>query len=100
MAVHFEVDIQRLNHDIERAKVCLKFLNSNLNSMFGEIKELDAMWDGQANQAFNIQFNNDYEMMKTVCTNLQKLIESLEYARAEYIKCEQQVGSAVRSMKF
>ena len=100
MAVHFEVDIQRLNHDIERARVCHKFLNDNLNTMFGEIKELDAMWDGQANNAFNIQFNNDYEMMKTVCSNLNKLIESLEYAKAEYLKCEQQVGSAVRSMKF
>ncbi|MBQ7203377.1 MAG: WXG100 family type VII secretion target [Eubacterium sp.] len=100
MAVQFEVNVQQLTHDIERARGCLRYLNNNLNSMFGEIKELDTMWDGTANDAFNIQFNNDYEMMKDVIKNLRKLIESLEFAKSEYIKCENQVGSAIRALKF
>ena len=68
--------------------------------MFDEIKELDSMWDGTANNAFNVQFQNDYEMMQEVCRNLKRLIDSLEFSKREYIKCEQQVDSAVRSMKF
>lgn len=100
MAVQFEVNIQKLNSDIDRARGCLKYLNDNLKSMFGEIKELDSMWDGKANEAFNVQFNSDYEMMLDVCKNLQKLIESLEYSKQEYIKCENQVASAIGSMKI
>ena len=100
MATQFEISIQKLNTDIARAKGCVNYINTNLKTMFGEITELDAMWDGTANNAFNIQFKNDYEMMQDVCKNLKRLIESLEFSKQEYIKCEQQVGSAIRSMKF
>ncbi len=100
MATQFEVDVQRLNTDIERAKGSLNYIKSNLKIMFGEIKELDSMWDGKANNAFNIQFNNDYEMMQSVCKNLESLISALETSRQDYIKCENQVASAIRSMKF
>jgi uncharacterized protein YukE len=68
--------------------------------MFDEIRELDTMWDGEANNAFNVQFANDYDMMLEVIKELRALIDSLEFSRNEYVRCENQVSAAINSMKF
>lgn len=100
MATSFEVNLSNLNSDINNARHSLDYIEKNIKGMFDEIKELDAMWDGDANDAFNVQFNSDYEMMLDVCKNIEKIIVSMEFAKQEYAKCENSVSSAVRAMKF
>lgn len=100
MAVNFEVNLTNLNSDINSARQNLSYIENNIKSMFDEIKELDTMWDGEANESFNVQFNSDYQMMLDVCKNIERIISSMEFAKQEYSKCENSVSSAVRAMKF
>lgn len=100
MATNFEVNLSNLNSDINNARHSLDYIKKNIKGMFDEIKELDAMWDGDANDAFNVQFNSDYEMMLDVCKNIEKVIASMEFAKQEYTKCENSVSSAVQAMRF
>lgn len=100
MATNFEVNLSTLSSDINNARHSLDYIRKNVKGMFNEIKELDAMWDGDANAAFNVQFNSDYEMMLEVCKNIEKLINSMEFAKQEYARCENSVSSAVQAMRF
>lgn len=100
MAVNFEVNLDNLNVDINNARHSLEYIKNNIKRMFDEIKELDAMWDGEANESFNIQFNSDYEMMLDVCKNIERNINSMEFAKQEYAKCENSISSAVQALKF
>lgn len=100
MAVNFEVNLSNLSSDITNARSNLEYIKKNIKGMFDEIRELDAMWDGEANNAFNVQFKSDYEMMQDVCKNIEKILNSMEFAKQEYAKCESSVSSAVRAMKF
>ena len=99
MAVNFEINIQSLNADISRIEGNLNFINNNLKAMFDEIAQLDAMWDGSANEAFNVQFKSDYEMMIQVCKNLKALLESMQNARDTYLKCESNVSSEISKIR-
>ncbi|MDD6729104.1 MAG: WXG100 family type VII secretion target [Eubacteriales bacterium] len=100
MAQQFEVDLSRLNSDIDNAKRSLDYMTKNLKTMFDELKALDATWDGEANEAFNIQVNSDYEFMQDVCKNLSSLIASMEKAKTEYRKSESNVTAAIRALRF
>lgn len=100
MAVNFEVNLSNLNSDINNAHNSLNYIKKNIKGMYDEIKELDSMWDGEANDAFNVQFNSDYEVMLDVCKNIEAIINSMEFAKQEYTKCEGSISSAVQAMKF
>lgn len=100
MAADFEISLSNLDRDISNMRSELEFIRKNIKRMFDEIGELDAMWDGEANDAFNVQFHSDYEMMLNVCKNIEKIILSMEFARQEYAKCENSISSAVQGMRF
>ncbi|MDD6619665.1 MAG: WXG100 family type VII secretion target [Eubacteriales bacterium] len=100
MAKEFEVDVQRLGNDVEDARQNLQFLQSNLNKMFSDLQELDTMWDGDANEAFKVQVEVDREFMTDVCKNLKRILDSMDFAKAEYNRSENSVLSAVRSLRF
>lgn len=100
MATNFEINVNKLGSDVGTAKEKLTYIEQNISRMFSEIKELDAMWDGAANNAFNVQFNADYEMMKQVCSDINRLIGSMEYSKNQYQSCESQISSAINALRF
>lgn len=100
MAKEFEVNLSQLRTDIDNARQNLNYIQTNLKSMFAELKELDATWDGEANEAFNVQINTDHEFMQEVCKSLNSLIDSMDNARNEYKKSESNVSSAIRALRF
>lgn len=100
MAKSFEVNLQQLHTDTQNAGQSLKYMQSNLKTMFDELKALDATWDGEANNAFNAQVNADYEFMQQVCKNLSALIKAMESSQNEYRKSEANVSSAIRALRF
>ena len=70
-----------------------------LKNMFQEIQTLNSMWKGAANQAFNVQFAQDYSTMEELISMMKQYAESLEYAAAEYETCENQVLETVRTLR-
>ncbi len=99
MAINeIEMNTSTLAGDIESLESLVTDLESQMKKMFGSITELDRMWDGPANAAFNQQFQIDYQSCEEMCRVLRELIGSLKYAREEYDKCEQNIDTVIRSI--
>lgn len=94
------VDTSVLSGDIQELRTALGAVRSQLNDMFGQITELDAMWDGPANAEFTRQFGIDHENAENMCKTVESLIECMEYARDQYNSCEDEVNSKVASIQI
>lgn len=89
------VDTSALYGDIQELREALSAVRSQLSDMFGQIAELDAMWDGPANAEFDRQFGMDHENAENMCKTVESLIECMEYARNQYNSCENEVNDIV-----
>lgn len=94
------VNTDTLASDIAELSTTLGTARKMLDDMFLQIQELDAMWDGPANEEFNRQFVNDHENAKGMCATIQSLIECMEYAKEQYNSCENQVNSIVSAISI
>ncbi len=99
MAVNeIEMNTTTLARDIESLEGLVSQLESQMKKMFQSVNELDQMWDGPANDAFNQQFQLDYQTCQAMCDTLKELIDSLWHAGEQYDKCEQNIDSMIRSI--
>lgn len=101
MAINeIEVNTSTLSKDIEVLKSTLKQLDSQMKNAFRSVEELDRMWDGAANETFNQQFGRDYQSCQEMHKTLLELTQSMEHARQEYDKCEQNVDMTIRAINI
>ncbi len=94
-----EVDTDALSNDIEEIRASIQTADRNLKNMFDEVNEMNAMWKGQANQAYNTQFRMDYAEMAEILEDLKAYAEALKEARNAYNRCEGAVEDIVRSIR-
>lgn len=90
-----EINTGVLATDIGRLREALGKARKQLENMFTDIQELDAMWDGPANEEFRKQFTNDYANSKELCNTVDSIIECMQYAREQYEVCENEVGDII-----
>lgn len=62
--------------------------------------ELDAMWDGEANQKFNSQFANDREKFNAMANLLARYTETLNQAATIYAKAESDAIQTIATNKI
>lgn len=94
------INTDTLASDIAELNSALETARRTLSDMFTQIQELDAMWDGSANDEFNKQFANDHENAKGLCATVESLIACMEYAREQYNSCENQVNGIVSAIRI
>lgn len=94
------VNTSTLAGDIDELKTALASAREQLKDMFSQVTELDAMWDGPANQEFNRQFGIDYENAGNLCNTIESLIGCMEYAMDQYNTCENEVNGLVSSISI
>ena len=94
------VNTDTLAYDIAELTSRLNMARRMLTDMFAQIQELDAMWDGPANNEFNRQFANDHENAKGLCQTVESLINCMEYAKEQYNSCENQVNGIVSAINI
>jgi WXG100 family type VII secretion target len=94
------VNTDTLASDIAELTSRLNMARRMLTDMFAQIQELDAMWDGPANNEFNRQFANDHENAKGLCQTVESLINCMEYAKEQYNSCENQVNGIVSAINI
>ena len=94
------VNTDTLASDIAELTSRLNMARRMLTDMFAQMQELDAMWDGPANNEFNRQFANDHENAKGLCQTVESLINCMEYAKEQYNSCENQVNGIVSAINI
>ena len=92
------VNTSTLTNDIDALQTTLVSARTKLDDMFDQVAELDTMWDGPANEAFNRPFGNDYENAKNLCETIESIIECMKYARDQYNACEMEVNGIVSAI--
>ena len=100
MADYIEVNMTALEQDTGELRGTLKLVRDDMDAMFDTVQELDAMWDGPANNEFNRQFANDNENAKGLCQTVESLINCMEYAKEQYNSCENQVNGIVSAINI
>lgn len=100
MAQEITVNTGTLSTDIAELRSILATTRKQLQEMFNQVAELDAMWDGPSNIEFVNQFNNDYNNSKELCDTVDSIIKCMEYARDQYNICENEVNGIVSSISI
>lgn len=94
-----EIETGRLQGDIENLREHLAGLRRTGDRMMDGIHALSAMWEGEAKDAFTVQFQSDYRTLQNMSEVIEELIADLENARETYDKCESNVGSIINSIR-
>lgn len=97
---YIQIDTTTLSKTISDMEGSINNLKNELESIYQDIQELDAMWDGPANEIFNMQFESDRQEFISMCDDISEYIEKLRYAGNEYVKCESKVGDIVRGIRL
>ncbi len=100
MADIIEININTLSNDIENMQTEVNALRGEMKKAFAAVTELDAMWNGPANDAFNKAFAADSQSMEEMCGIIDNLIEYMSNARNEYQKCESAVSAEIDAIRI
>lgn len=100
MADYIEVNITALEQDTKELRETLKLVRGDMGAMFETVQELDTMWDGPANEAFNRQFELDRQVFEALCQSVEDILGSMENAQSEYRKCEAGVREEIDKIRI
>ena len=100
MADIIEINIGTLATDIGEMQTEIQKLRDEMEKAFTSVGELDAMWTGPANDAFNQAFRSDHEAMGEMCKTMDSLVGYMENARDEYRRCEEAVSSEIDAIRI
>ena len=75
-------------------------LEKDKAKMVHEIQELNRMWQGPSNQAFNDQFKTDCTSLDNLCRTIREMIGTMENAKREYDQCDNRVNALVSALKI
>lgn len=95
-----EIETSALDQDRSQMEIELQKVKTEIQQLFEEIQQLDAMWEGAAKQAFQIQFHSDCDVMDEICVNLNEYIESMKNASLEYKKSENTVADLISAIQI
>lgn len=97
---YIEINTGQLNADIQELEQDTARARSSLEGMLSEIEELNGMWKGRANLAFRTQVGRDQVIMEELLSEMERLAECMTFASQEYVRCENEVKSAVDSIRI
>lgn len=100
MADIIEINIGTLAGDITQMQTEVRALRGEMKLAFDSVAELDAMWNGPANDAFNQAFESDRQAMEEMCRIIDSLIDYMENARDEYRRCEGSVSAEIDAIRI
>lgn len=94
------IDTRLLNRDAEQLGILLGRLEKDKTKMAQEIQELNRMWKGPSNQAFNAQFKTDLTSFDALSKTLREMIQAMKNAKTEYDQCDNRINGLVNALKI
>lgn len=98
--MNIEISTDRLDADIRKMQENLDNLRNAKDQVYRCLEQLSTMWEGMAQFAFNAQTRVDHMVLMGLLGNLSNLIECMEYAKSEYIRCNEDVNSKIASIRL
>ncbi len=95
-----QVDTNRLREETEKLDQCRTDLSAQIKRLYDDVGQLNTMWTGKANAAFNDQFRLDQQTLEEICQALQKFINDMNVAAVEYDRCDREIGELVASVRI
>lgn len=93
-----KINTSTLKRDTDSISQALNDIKKKIQAMQTDVKALNAMWTGEANEAFNQAFQDDITDLGLICDNIQSVINYEKNAKKEYDACEQKVSDLIDSI--
>lgn len=93
-----KVTTDRLQNDIDSLNEHLQKMCRLIDNMMSGIEGMGAMWEGEAKDAFFVQFKSDYQTIKSMENTIRAMIEDLKYAQEKYVSCENNVETIINAI--
>lgn len=94
------VNTTTLKKDTDSIVTELNKVRKRIAAMKTDVKELNKMWEGEANKAFNQAFEDDITELEQICEMFDELVKYEQTAKKEYDTCEREVGALVDSISI
>ena len=95
-----QIDTARLGATSGDIRERIAKMRSCVQRLYAEAAELNTMWEGPANQAFQRQFSQDQESMTQICAALENYVQDLHTAKTEYEACDSDVGGIIDAIRI
>jgi len=99
-AAYIKIDTDRLGADIKQLNESIASVQKSMSELVSEIEQLNTMWKGEANTAFRVQTEKDFNYMKQIIKGFQEFASDMEGAKRDYIRCENQVTDEVNRIRI
>lgn len=100
MADIIKVNTRTLKKDTDEIQEDLSKVNKEIQTMQENVRLMNNMWSGDANEAFNKAFSDDIKALSVICKSIESLIKYETTAKTEYDSCEQKVSSVISSISI
>lgn len=98
--MNIEISTERLDADINKMQENLENLRNANQQVMRCLEQLNTMWEGKAHLVFTNQTRMDQIILLHLTENIGNLIECMEYAKSEYIRCNEEVNSKIASIRL
>lgn len=78
----------------------LERIRENVKRITEDMGTLNAMWEGEAHEAFTQAAEADLQFLTEVCDALQRIVGFENTAVTEYDRCEQQVSEMIAAIRI
>ena len=72
----------------------------DFEAVVSHMKALNGMWTGEAHNTLMIRFEKDRQTVQGMLEYMRQILEDLQFANAEYTKCENNVAGIVDSIRI
>ncbi|MBR3039695.1 MAG: WXG100 family type VII secretion target [Lachnospiraceae bacterium] len=94
--IGFDTDI--MNNEVKNIRDELEVARTMIEKTYVAMGELDAMWEGIANEAFRTAFARDQEGMYELCETIEEITQSMQESKDDYRKSDEEVNELVQSL--
>ena len=98
--MQYEVHTDRLEQTVTSMEEQLADIDHIRQQIIGGFDALGGMWEGSAHDAFQAQYQEDDQLLQTLCQDIRMIIEDMASARAEYDKCEDRVRDSIARIRI
>lgn len=98
--MQFEVHTRQLAQTVTVMEEHLEDIDRIRQDILNGFDALGAMWEGSAHDAFQAQYQEDDQLLRTLCQDIRSIISDVSNARVGYDKCEEQVRDNIARIQI